>query len=62
MRQVASGKSMDVSPTYQTSVTFQLPTGIQADLGQEDCIQLWIVLEPRQDSHSLPFSRSTVDE
>lgn len=65
MRHVASGKSIDVSPTYKAEVFRTNPNGrIQyvAYLGQEDGVGQRIVLEVLQNANSFDLASVATDE
>lgn len=65
MRHVASGKSIEVSPTYTNikhmSADERANSQSLTHLGQENCVNLRAVLEPRQNPHALHLPRTTVN-
>lgn len=61
MRQVASGKSIDVSPTLHLIQLMRDERGNYHHLWQEYCINLWTVLKMLQDPHSFNLARAAMN-
>lgn len=62
MRQVASGKSIDVSPTYHEIELRSNRESDQIHLGKKNCVDLWVVLKLVENPHPLDLTCSAMDE